>query len=134
MKYFNPDWRLINKAINEGELKELRAEENELKKKIQIKVDAYYKEKRERDLADKIRALKLLPIGSKVYYTGRSSDIKFGAEGIKLQDRRTRMSVKFDGRPWGVYYTNLKSEETTPQEKNSNEISTRLTKMVNGIL
>ena len=131
--YFKPNWAAINKAIAGGQLKELRAEQRQLEKKVQDKVDAHYKEKREHECAEKIAVLKSLPVGGKVYYIGRSSDIKFGAEGTKVKDRRTRMSVDFDGKQWGCYYTNLKIEEITPAEKSSHNISVRLTNLVNGI-
>ena len=134
MKYFKPNWYAINKAIDEGQLKELRAEEHSLKNKIQEKVDAHYKAKREKEQSEKIAALKSLPVGGKVFYTGRSSDIKFGAEGVKVKDGRTRMSVQFSDMQWGVYYTNLKLEEVTPSEKTGNQISVRLTNLVNSVL
>ena len=97
-------------------------------------MDAHYKAKREMEQHEKIAALKSLPVGGKVFYTGRSSDIKFGAEGVKVKDGRTRMSVQFSDMQWGVYYTNLKIEEVTPSEKTSNQISVRLTNLVNGLL
>lgn len=134
MKYFKPNWHAINKAIDEGQLKELRAEEHSLKNKIQEKVDAHYKEKREMEQAEKIAALKALPVGGKVFYNGRSSDIKFGAEGVKVKDGRTRMSVSFDGKQWGCYYTNLKIEDVTPGEKSSHQICVRLTNLINGVI
>ena len=134
MNYFKPNWYAINKAITEGQLKELREEQRQLEKKIQSKVDAFYLEKRQKEAADKIAALKSLPIGGTVFYTGRSLDIKFGSVGKKVKDGRTRMSVDFDGKQWGCYYTNLKAEEITPAEKSSHDISVRLTEFVNKVL
>lgn len=130
MKFFKPNWHLINKAIEAGELKELRTEESDLKKKIQAKVDVYYAAKRAKEAGDKIAALKNLPVGGTLYYIGRSSDIKFGAQGAKVKDGRTRMIVEINGKQWSCYYSNLKTDEATAEEKTSNKVTTRITELL----
>ena len=132
MKYIKPNWLAINKAIAEGDIKELRAEEFKIKEKIQAKVEAYYKEKRKREALDKISVLKLLPVGGTVYYTGSSGDdIKFGNQGRKVKDGRSRMVVDFYGKKWRVYYTYLKTLEVTTEEKSSRACTERIMGILN---
>lgn len=134
MKYFKANWNAINKVIRECELTDLRAEQNELSKKIQLKINGMLRDKRELEVANKITELKHLPIGSVVHYTGRSGEIKFGATGIKVKDGRLRMIAEFSGKNWGIYYTNLKISEVTANEKISNSITTKITNNLNSIL
>lgn len=131
MKFIKPNWHLINKAIEAGDLKDLRQEESDLKKKIQSKVDAYYKAKREKEVADKIAALKNLPLGGTIHYIGRSADIAFGAQGTKVKDGRTRMIVDINGKHWSCYYSNLKTDEPTQGEKSSHIVTTRIGELLN---
>jgi hypothetical protein len=130
MKYLTINWREVNKAIEGGQLKELRKEEHEVKEKIQKKVDEFYKAKREADLQAKFKALKDAPEGTPIYYIGRSIEIPFGSEGKKVSQsrkNRTRMTVEFNGRPWYCAIINLQLDPLTESQKSSHNITTKLT-------
>lgn len=129
--FITPNWLAINKAIDSGSIAELRAEQTALNRKIQEKITAKFQADRNKVQEEKITTLKALPIGATVYYTGRSSDIRFGAEGYKQKDGRTRMSVKMiDGRIWGIYYINLKCDTVTTDEITSNKVETRIINLI----
>lgn len=134
MKYLTPNWSAINKAISAGDLKELREEERSVKKKIQDKIDAHFKAKREAEAAQKIANLKALKAGEPVYYTGHSCEIFFGTTGVKISDGRTRMVADFAGKKWSVYYTNLQTIPLTAEEKSNRKISNRIGEILTGKL
>jgi len=129
--YFKPNWQEINKAINTENLKELREAQKELEKKIQSKVYAFYKAKREIEQAQKIAELKKLPNGSKIYFIGRFDKIKFGSECIKITDGRTRIHYKVNGKEWNSPYLNLRIEPPTEQEYRDHGLSVELTRIFN---
>jgi len=132
--FFNPNWREINKAINTENLKELRQAENELKKKIQFKVDAYFKAKRENELAQKIAELKALPIGSKIYFMGRFDKIKFGSECVKISDGRILIHFEVNGKRWRGPYKELRITPPTEQEFRDRGLSIELSKIFNKVI
>jgi hypothetical protein len=135
--YFNPNWRMINRAINSGNdgLYDLRRAEQDLKMKIQSKVDAYFKAKREKEAQDAVDALKALPVGSMVYFIGRSDKIKFGTACEKKGDRRTRMDIVIKGEPYDkIYncpYSLLRAAEPTEQQRKDFNLGVHLSNIFN---
>jgi len=132
--YFKPNWHEINKAINTENLKELREAQKELEKKIQVKINNFYKQKREVEQIQKITELKALPIGSKIYFLGRFDKIKYGSECIKVADGRTRIHYKVNGKEWNSSYLNLRIEPPTEQEYRDRGLSIELTRIFNKVI
>jgi len=131
-QYFKINWQAINKAIPDN-LKELRQAQKELEKKIQKKVNDYYRKQKELKVAEKITELKDLPMYSDVYYIGRGNKIKFGERGRKIQDKRTNMLVEFNGVNWNCPYVILINRSPTDQEIRDNKLGEHFNKVLSNI-
>lgn len=130
-EFFKPNWKAINQAINNESLKELRQVQRELEKKIQNKVDAYYKAKRETEQIQKIAELKALPKDATIYFIGRFDKIKYGSECIKIADGRTRIHYEINGKRWNSPYQNLSIKAPTEQEYKDRGLSIELSRIFN---
>jgi hypothetical protein len=126
VNYFNPNWRMINKAINEDGLHDLRLAQKELEKKIQSRVDAFYRAKRQQEEDEKIFALKALPANSIVYFIGRSDKIAFGTPCKKLSDGRKKMKIDVKGSFYTCPYYLLKISEPTDQERRDHNLGVKI--------
>ncbi len=127
VKFFRPNWSQINKAIESYSLKELREQQKKMNDTIQKKINLAFQAKRNKEAADKLKALKDLPIDSDVYYTGNSPDISFGSKGFKRKDGRKYMTVSFEGKAtWNVVYQNLQEQPTSDSQNSSHKITSRL--------
>lgn len=133
-QFFNPDWREINKAINSENLKDLRQAQKELENKIQDKINAFYKAKRESENIQRIAELKICPIGAKIYFVGRFDRIKYGSECIKISDGRTRIHYKVNGKQWNSPYLHLRVNPPTEQEYRDHGFSIELTRILNKVI
>lgn len=137
-KYFNPNWRAIMGAINSGNdgIHELRLAQKEFEKKIQDRINAYYKGKRLEALMQKINELKSIPAGTDVYYIGRYDygDIKFGSHFTKISDKYVNMVVMADnGKRWRIKYTELSKDPVTEQQMKDHKLGRDLSRMVNKV-
>jgi len=132
--FFNPNWREINKAINTENLKELRQVQKELDRKIQNKINAFYRAKRKTEQIQKITELKALPIGSKIYFMGRFDKIKFGSECVKISDGRTLIHFEVNGKRWKGPYKELRITPPTEQEFRDRGLSIELSKIFNKVI
>jgi hypothetical protein len=132
--FFKPNWRIINEAINTENLKELRQAENELRKKIQNKVDEFYKAKRQVEQLKKITELKALPINSKIYFIARFDKIKFGSECVKISDGRTKIHFECNSKRWGGPYRDLRIEPPTEQEIKDNRLGIAISRIFNNAI
>ena len=130
--YFSPNWHLINKAIPDN-LKELRQAQKELENKIQKKVNDYYRKQKEIKIAEKISELKSLPVSSDVYYIGKGDKVKFGSRGKKIEDKRIRMLVEFDGTIWDCPYTTLINRPPNNQEIQNRKVEIDFSKIISKI-
>jgi hypothetical protein len=131
--FFNPNWREINKAINAGSLKELRAVQKDLEKKIQKKVDDYFRAKKLKEIEVRVAALKSLVPGQDVYFIGYSDKIPFGQRCTKLSDGRTRMHFDVLGTAYNCPYSLLQLSAPTEDELKSHKTSIRITKIANEV-
>jgi len=134
INFFNPNWREINKAINTENLKELRQVQKELERKIQNKINAFYRAKRKTEQIQKIAELKALPIGSKIYFIGRFDKIKFGSECVKISDGRTLIHFEVNGKRWKGPYKELRITPPTEQEFRVRGLSIELNKIFNKVI
>lgn len=131
-QFFKVNWTAVNKAIPEN-LKELRQAQKELSNKIQKKVNDYYRLEREKMAAEKVAALKSLPVNSDVYYIGRGDKVEFGAKGKKVKDKRIRMLAEFDNTTWDCPYTALIDRPPTDQEIKNRKIEKEFSRIVSNI-
>jgi len=133
MNYFRPNWYQINKAINEGNIKDLRKEQRDLEKSIQKKVDQYYREKRDKEKMELINRIKSLPAGSLLYFTGHDSKgrIKFGDKFEKVKDGRTYVYVWRNDSTWRIPYLQVIARECTEQEIRDRKLYEKMTKLFN---
>ena len=132
--YFKPNWKAINEAIS-NDIKGLRDAQEELTKKIQNKIDAFYKAKRDLEQMQMILNLKSLPINSAVYFIGRyDPNLKYGTVCIKRSDGIKRMKVDVDGRIWTCPYRLLRIKEVTDQEKRDRKLESELSRMFNNAI
>lgn len=125
-KYLNPDWKAINKAIaeNKDTRAELKQELRDLTKKIDEKLQEQYHALKLKEAADKVEALKKLPVGSPVWYIGRTESL-LGKQGTKKKDAIKRMTVDFEGGlSYLCYYTNL--SPTPPTEREISDIQSNI--------
>lgn len=130
-QFFKPNWHEINKAINNENLKDLREAQRELEKKIQGKIHAFLKAKREVEQIQKIAELKVLPKDAKIYFIGRFDKIKYGSECIKIADGRTRIHYEVNGKRWNSPYQNLSIKPPTEQEYKDRGLSIKLSRIFN---
>ena len=127
--FFKPNWYAINKAIPDN-LKELRQAQKEIEMKIQKKVNDYYKKEKEIEIAEKISELKSMPVNSDLYYIGHGDKIKFGAKGSKIEDKRTRMLIEFNGTIWNCPYVFLINRLPTEHEIRNRKIENDFIKII----
>ncbi len=131
VKFFRPNWPQINKAIEAYSLKELRDQQKKMNDAIQKKIDLVYQAKRLKEVADKLKALKDLPLDTEVFYIGRNPAISFGLKGLKKKDGRKYMTVEFDNMRWNIVYTNIQTEPPSTNQELSNKLSKRLDNILN---
>src|SRR5688572_10033127 len=127
MKYFNPNWYQINKAIREGNLSELRIQHKAILNTIDRKIKSGIAQRKEAERNAKIKALKEAPDGTEIYYTGYySPEIEFGAKGEKQNGKKkivSRMVVKYNDKLWNCEIKNLQLEPPTEQQLRSYRIN-----------
>ena len=133
-QFFKPNWHEINKAINNESLKELREAQRELEKKIQLKINAFYKIKRENEQIQKIAELKALPRNAAIYFIGRFDKIKYGSACIKIADGRTRIHYETNDKKWNRPYNNLSIKPPTEQEYKDRGLSIKLSEIFNKVI
>lgn len=125
-KFIRPNWKAINKVLDSDDISEFSNERKAFNKLIDEKLWNRYKNKMKAEEEKKVASLKSLSVESQVYYIGSDPLIEFGAMGTKLKDGRTRMTVKFTAGVYMCYYTNLKIDPLTSEERASNNIVKRL--------
>jgi hypothetical protein len=131
--FFNPNWREINKAIGAGSLKELRAAQKDLEKKIQTKIDVYFRARRLKEVEDHRAELKALAPETTVYFIGHSDKIQFGQKCTKLFDGRTRMHFDLSGIAYSCPYSLLRLSPPTADELRSHKVSNKIIEVANKI-
>jgi hypothetical protein len=131
--FFNPNWREINKAINAGSLKELRAAQKDMEKKIQKKVNDYFSAKRRKEIEDHKAELKALAPETPIYFIGYSDKIPFGQKCTKLFDGRTRIHFDCAGIAFNCPYNLLRLSAPTTDELRSHRVAIHITKVANEI-
>ena len=129
-RYFNPNWRLINGAITTDGLKDLRQAQRDLEKKIQKKVNEFFRAKKEAERAREIAKMKALPAGTKLYIN-KSNDPDFGAECTKVSDGRTRIHFEMNGKRWNAPYLFLRIEPPTEQEIKDRKLGIAISRIFN---
>lgn len=126
------NWKAVNKMIAEGNTKDIRELARAIKDKIDAKCNEHWKQKKEQEQRDKITALKALPVGAQVFYTGNLPQL-IGKAGIVKKQGRTRMVVDFDIGAYQCYYESLRTTPLTAQELNSKRVSAKLTALINNL-
>jgi hypothetical protein len=113
---FKPNWRQINKLIQEGQAHVAWKEIDAIRKKVRERVDAKYQDDKVKKEIMHVTALKELPRCSTVYYTGSDQRI-LGLAGTKMEDKRTKMIIDFgDKKVFLVQYTQLSTEPLKESE------------------
>lgn len=131
--FFNPNWREINKAINAGSLKELRAAQKDLEKKIQKRVNDYFRAKKLKEIEDHKAELKSLFPGQGVYFIGHSDKIPFGLRCKKISDGRTKMHFDVFGKAYNCPYNLLQLSAPTEDELRSHKVSVKITEIAKNV-
>lgn len=111
-KYFKVNWRAIYKAMATPEGRgEIRTELKKISKAVDEKLSAKWKEEEVQKEANRVRAIKEMPQGSFLWYTGTDRRL-LGKQGSKVRDGRTRVVIDFGehGR-WNCLYTQVTSTE-----------------------
>jgi len=109
-QFFNPDWNLINEAIETGNHAAVSQSLREISKTIYNK-EQERKERAWRDAQEAWRnELKALPVGTTLYYNGIDfADVTFGDSLTKIKDNRTRMLLQRNGTEYLCPYVTLQT-------------------------
>jgi len=110
IKYLRPKWPYINNAINGSpdQRRELREELKSLTKKIEKKIEEKLKSDRDAEMLANLNALKALPQGSVIWYTGFHVPIIFKS-GEKIKDGKKYMRVRIEEIVWRLPYKNIQA-------------------------
>lgn len=130
---YNPNWRLINKLIAEGNTKEVRIALKKLDTKINEKCQDYWRQKKLADLAQKVKDLQALPDGTELFYTGMHKPIlgKSGKKVLVINDGRKYILVDIEGIHWRLPYKDVRTTPLTDEERRNLGISIRVSEAVN---
>lgn len=126
------NWKAVNKMIAEGNTKDIRELARAIKDKIDAKCNEHWKQKKEQEQRDKITALKAMPVGAPVFYTGNFPQL-IGKAGTVKKQGRTRMVVHFDIGAYQCYYESLRTTPLTEQELSSKRVNAKLTALINNL-
>jgi len=134
--YFRPNWSQINKAIQDPDLRaEMNKQLHDLTQKIKNKRNDHWRSERKAVQDAKIAAIKSLPPGHSVSFTGNFSKL-LGKEGAIAKHGRTRVSVDFGGDlgKWNVYYHELSTEAMDKVDLAGKKAALRITERLNRVL
>lgn len=126
------NWKAVNKMITEGNTKEIREIARAIKEKVDAKCNEHWKQKKEQEQRNKITALKALPVGAPVFYTGNFAQL-LGKSGTVKKQGRTRMVVDFDIGAYQCYYDSLSTTPLTEQELDRKRVNAKLTALINNL-